>query len=96
MAGYVQIVEFETSDIKAVQQALEQFRAEHPEVMRSLKTVITEDRDRPGTYLSINEFESYELAMEQSNNPLLSEFAQKMEQMTDRRFRNLDVLAELT
>ena len=65
--------------------------------MKSMKTIITEDRDRPGTYLSINEFESYEAAMEQSNNPLLSEFAQKLsELMTGRRFRNLNVLNELT
>lgn len=97
MPGFVQLVEFEASDIEDLKRALAEFRAEHPDVMTSLTIRITEDRDRPGTYIAINEFESYESAMEQSNHPLTSQFAQLMtEKMIGRKFRNLDVLYDLT
>jgi hypothetical protein len=56
---------------------------------------VAEDRDKPGTYISIVEFPSYEEAMKQSNYSALSEFVQSMgpELMTNQRFRNLDVKA---
>ena len=96
MAGFVQLVEFETSDVEALKNALAQFRAENPGVVTALTTRIAEDRDRPGTYIAINEFESYESAMEQSNHPLTSKFAEVMgQQMHGRQFRNLDVLYDL-
>ena len=96
MAGFVQLVEFEASDVQALKNALEHFRAENPGVITAVTTKITEDRDRPGTYIAINEFESYESAMEQSNHPLTTKFAQTMEaQMQGRQFRNLEVLYDL-
>jgi quinol monooxygenase YgiN len=96
MAGFVQLVEFEASDIEDLKETLAQFRADHPEVITALTTKVTEDRDRPGTYIAINEFESYESAMEQSNHPLMSKFAELMaSRMTGRQFRNLDVLYDL-
>ena len=50
---------------------------------------VAEDRDKPGTYISIVEFPSYEEAMKQSNHPALSEFIQTMgpELMTNQHFR---------
>lgn len=96
MAGFVQLVEFEAADVEALKTALEQFRAENPGVITAVTTKIAVDRDRPGTYVAINEFESYESAMEQSNHPLTTEFAQTMAtQMQGRQFRNLDVLYDL-
>ena len=43
----------------------------------------TADRDRPGTYFTIVEFDSYESAMENSNRPETSEFAAKMAALCD-------------
>jgi quinol monooxygenase YgiN len=98
MARFVQLVEFETSDIEAVRAELERFRDEHPGVLTSSASTVTEDRDRPGTYISIVEFPSYEKAMEQSNNPDLSQFASRLAQLMSGppRFRNLDVRSTLT
>ena len=53
-------------------------------------------RERPGTYLTIVEFESYDSAMENSNRPETSDFAAKMAALCDGPpvFRNLDVMWE--
>ena len=95
MAGFIQLIEYETNDVEAVQKAILKFRDEHPDVMTFATSVVAEDRDKPGTYISIVEFPSYEEAMKQSNHPALSEFVQSVgpELMTNQRFRNLDVKA---
>ena len=95
MAGFIQLIEFETTDVEAVQQAVLKFRDEHPGVMTFTTSRVVEDRDKPGTYISIVEFDSYEEAMKQSTDPALSEFAQSTgsQLMANRRFRNLDVKA---
>lgn len=95
MAGFIQLIEYETNDIEAVQQAIMTFHDDHPGVLTFTTSRAAEDRDKPGTFISIVEFPSYEEAMKQSNNPALSEFVQNMppELMTNQRFRNLDVKA---
>jgi hypothetical protein len=97
VAGFIQLIEFEAPDIQAVQAMLQRFADEHPDVFTSTASTTTEDLDRPGTYVSIVEFPSYEIAMEQSNNPALSEFAGQLAQLMSGppRFRNLDVRAEM-
>ncbi len=93
MAGFIQLVEYETDDIEAIEKALVRFRDEHPGVMTFTTSRVAEDRDQPGTYISIVEFPSYEEAMKQSNHPALSEFVESIgpELMANRRFRNLEV-----
>jgi hypothetical protein len=95
MAGFIQLIEYETNDVEAVEKAVQKFRDEHPDVMTSTTSRVAEDRDKPGTYISIVEFASYEEAMKQSGHPALSEFMQSSgpELMTNPRFRNLDVKA---
>lgn len=98
MAGFIQLVEFEASDIGAVTAALERFRDEHPGALTASASTTTEDRDRPGTYISIVEFPSYEVAMEQQGNPATSEFSANLAKVMSGtpRFRNLDVRSVLT
>ena len=95
MAGFIQLIEYETNDVEAVQKAILKFREEHPGVMTFTTSRVAEDRDKPGTYISIVEFPSYEEAMKQSNDPALSGFVQSVgpELMANPRFRNLDVKA---
>jgi quinol monooxygenase YgiN len=95
MAGFIQLIEYETNDVEAVEKAVQKFRDEHPDVMTFTTSRVAEDRDKPGTYISIVEFASYEEAMKQSGHPALSEFMQSVgpELMTNPRFRNLDVRA---
>lgn len=98
MAGFIQFVEFETSDIDAVTAALERFRDDHPGALTASASTTAEDRDRPGTYVSIVEFPSYEIAMEQQRNPATSEFSASLAKVMTGppRFRNLDVRSWLT
>ena len=62
----------------------------HP---RRSRTTIAADRDRPGYYLNIVEFESYEAAMENSSRPEIGEFAAGLAKLCDSplKFYNLDV-----
>jgi hypothetical protein len=96
MAGFVQIIEYKTSRPEEVDELTEQYRksrqagAEGPTPMRGMTGA---DRDRPGHYFAIVEFESYDAAMENSARSDTSEFAAKMMEFCDGRpkFRNLDI-----
>lgn len=98
MAGFIQFVEFEATDIDAVAAELERFRDEHPGALTASTSTIVEDRDRPGTYISIVEFPSYEKAMEQQSNSATSDFSAGLANVMSGppRFRNLDVRSVLT
>jgi len=96
MAGFVQIVEFKTARIDEVAALGEEMQAQREADGASSvgRATFTADRDRPGYYLSIIEFESYESAMENSNRPETAEFAGKMAELCDGppTFYNLDVM----
>jgi hypothetical protein len=92
MAGFVQIIELKTSRIDEMDALIEERRSQGGP-MPMVRAMMTADRDRPGYYLSILEFDSYEAAMENSNKPETSEMAEKMASLCDGppKFYNLDV-----
>lgn len=92
MAGFVQIIEVKTSRIEELDALIEARRAAG-EIMPMRRATMTADRDRPGTYVSILEFDSYEEAMANSNKPETAELAGKMAALCDGppTFYNLDV-----
>lgn len=95
MTGFVQIIEMQTSridDIEALLTEMRARRAEHDGPMPQ-RVSLTADRDRPGYYLNIIEFDSYETAMENSRRSDVGEFAGQLAKMCDGPpiFRNLDV-----
>jgi quinol monooxygenase YgiN len=98
MAGFVQIIEYKTSRIEEVQALADAMRdARSADGATSVgRVTATADRDRPGYYLTIAEFDSHEAAMENSGRPETSEFAAKMAELCDGppRFYNLDVQDE--
>ncbi|MBP1234022.1 hypothetical protein JOE40_003665 [Arthrobacter sp. PvP102] len=96
MAGFVQIIEFQTSRIEEIEQLGRPSRTEGGTPPTFRRIVATADRDRPGTYFTIVDFDSYESAMENSSRPETSEFAAKMAALCDGPliFRNLDVMWE--
>ncbi len=98
MARFVQIIEFQTSRIEEIEELGRPSRTEGTTAPTFRRIMATGDRDRPGTYLTIVEFDSYESAMENSNRPETSEFAAKMAALCDGPpvFRNLDVMWEDT
>ena len=92
MGSFIQIVEYSTSRLDEVKDLAEKYRANRPDG-GPVRVTMTEDRDRPGTFRTIAEFESYEKAMENSNHPSTQEFATAMTQLVDGppTFYNLDV-----
>lgn len=95
MAGFVQIIEYRTSRFDEV-KALGEEMAKQDTGSLSRRILATEDRDRPGTYLTIVEFDSYESAMDNSSRPETKQFAEQMQKLCDGPpvFRNLDVRHE--
>lgn len=93
MAGFVQIVEFKTSRIDEIKALIDERRPQMEDGSTALRLTATADRDRPGYYLTIIEFDSYESAMENSNRPETSEFSAQMAKLCDGppTFYNLDV-----
>jgi quinol monooxygenase YgiN len=93
MAGFIQIIEFRTSRIDEIQALADERSGQLREGSTAHRVTVTADRDRPGYYLTIAEFDSYESAMENSNRPETSEFAAQMAKLCDGppTFYNLDV-----
>src|SRR5271165_605344 len=93
MPGFIQIMEFETSRMEELEALMRKFQAERGDALLATKATITEDRARPGHYLVIVEFDSYEEAMKNSNDPVTSEYAEKVAAMLEgpQIFHDLDV-----
>jgi quinol monooxygenase YgiN len=95
MAGFVQIIEFDSSRIDEIKQLGESYRASRSGSDGGpRRAVFATDRDRPNHYLNIVEFESHEAAEENSARPETTEFAEQMGKLCDGppKFYNLDVM----
>jgi hypothetical protein len=95
MAGFVQIIEYTTArpdEVRAMGEEWRRTRGDDPQGPARLTLVA--DRDHPGHYLSIVEFDSYEAAMANSQREDTSDFAARMAALCDAppTFRNLDVM----
>ena len=95
MGGFVQIIEMQTSRYDEVEALLEELRTRLDDGRSAgpLRGTTTTDRDRPGYYVSIVEFDSYEAAMENSNRPEVGEYSARLAKLCDAppKFYNLDV-----
>lgn len=93
MAGFVQIMEFDTSRIEEVEALSTRMQAERGDALLASKATVTEDRDRPGHYFVIIEFPSYEEAMKNSSDPVTDRYSKEMSALLDGppRFHNLNV-----
>jgi quinol monooxygenase YgiN len=97
MPGFVQIMEIKTSRIDELEALVKKMQEERGDSLLSTRAVLTADRDRPGHYVNIIEFNSYEEAMKNSNDPGTSEFAKEMGALLEGppKFYNLDVRQEM-
>jgi hypothetical protein len=93
VTGFVQIIEFKTSKADELMKFNEEWRRDHPQI-GPRRVVVSADRDQEGTYLSIVEFDSYEEAMKNSDDPETTKFAEGIASLCDGPpvFRNLDVI----
>ncbi len=97
MAGFVQIIEYRTSQLDEIRKLGEKYRDERMSENDGSpvpRVTITADRDNPGTYRTIVEFPSYEEAMANSQREDTSHFAKRMMELCDGTptFYNLDVI----
>ena len=93
MTAFVQIIEFRTSRIDELRRLADEMGSDNIPGAAARGTV-TQDRDRPGWYFNIVEFDAYESAMSNSNRPEVSAFAAKMAALCEEppRFYNLEVV----
>ena len=94
--AFIQIIDGHTSrhdEMTALAEELEDRTEGRYTVRRSIRTL---DRDDPSHFMVLVFFDSYESAMENSNLPETSEFAEKMMALADGppTFHNLDVLED--
>ncbi len=94
MAGFVQIIEIQTSRIDEVMGLTDELRSRASEGSTVRRGTYTRDLDRAGYYMAIIEFDSYESAMQNSNRPETGDFSARMAKLCDAppRFYNLEVL----
>lgn len=90
---FIQIVEAKTSRVDEILELTDKWVAQTDGRRTARHAVLTEDRDRPGTFLQIVEFPSYEVAMENSALPETAAFAEQLAKLCDEAptFRNLEV-----
>jgi hypothetical protein len=93
MGRFVQVIEWKTSKIDEVLKFLEEWRQSHPD-MGPTRVLLCGDRDNQGSYMNVVEFESYEAAMKNNEDPATQEFAQRLASLADGSptFHNMDVV----
>ncbi len=88
--AFVQLIEFVTTRVDDVRALVDEWRSQVGDRTTVRRAMVTEDRDRPGTYV---EFPSYEEAMRNSALPETTALAEKLANLCvgPPLFRNLDV-----
>jgi hypothetical protein len=91
--AFIQIIEVTTTRPQEIQELVQEWSARTEGRRTAYRATFTADRDRPGTYVQIVEFPSYQEAMANSGLPETVEFAEKLAGLCDGQpaFRNLDV-----
>ena len=91
---FVQILEFRTSHLEEVMALDKKWRADTAAKRTATSMTITQDRDRPGTYVWMIRFPSHEAAMKNNELPETQEISEEMMKLADGppAFRNLDVM----
>lgn len=95
MPGFVQIMELDTSKIDEVDALGRELAEVVGDQFKARKATTAEDRERRGHFYVIVEFDSYEEAMQNSENPQTAQYSAKMGVLLDGPpvFRNLDVVS---
>jgi hypothetical protein len=92
--SFVQIVEFRTSKLAEVREVADEWQKVTEGKRKAGRSILCEDRDKPGRYLQIVFFESYEAAMENSAMPETDALSRKMMALAEGppTFYNLNVI----
>jgi quinol monooxygenase YgiN len=96
--GFIQIIEAQSDRIDEIEQLADEYEQATSGKRTVQRTTVTTDRDRPGTFLVIAEFASYEDAMRNSELPETQQLAEQIAKLCSAppAFRNLDVRSQRT
>jgi quinol monooxygenase YgiN len=91
---FIQIIEFDTTRPDEVEALVDEWRAKTTGKRTAQRGTFTSDRDRPGRYVQIVEFPSFEAAMANSELPETAQLSEKLRGLCDGEmaFRNLEVV----
>jgi len=91
--AFLQLIEFHTGDPDRFRALADEWRDRIGADATAQWAVVAADRDRPDTYLELVAFPDFAAAMRNSEHPVTSEFAKRMQEAIDGEagFRNLDV-----
>jgi len=93
--SFVQIIEYATDHHDEIEMLMDRWTELTEGKRTAIRALHSVDRDRPGTYIDIVEFPSYEEAMHNSSLPETTEISSRMAKLCDAQsFRNLDVLRD--
>ena len=93
--GFVQIINFRTSDIDGLKKSGEEWEAATEGKRTVRRQIVAQDRNDPTRYAIIVFFDSYESAMENSQLPETQASAEKFAALTDEvSFVDLDVIED--
>ena len=93
---FIQTISFTTSRMDEMQKLMDAYDDEPQSRPGFIGSKVLKDRDKENTFLVIAEFESYELAMENSARPETDTFAKQMAELSDGSpaFTNYDLIYE--
>lgn len=92
--AFVQLVVFGTNEVDKVKNLAERYREETKGRSKVRRVTVAADRDAPGRYATIVEFDSAEDAEANNSLPETQAFAEEMNKLADGpvAYHNLDVL----
>lgn len=95
--AFVQVIEYETdrpADVRALSEEWGQQRTSNA----PSRLTVSEDRERPGHFVMVAEFDNYEQAMAHSAQPETGRYAERMRSLAtgEPRFVNLEVFQRET
>ena len=91
--SFLQLIEFHARDLDGFGRIVEDWRERMGRETTARWIVFTADRDRADTYLQLVAFPDHASAMRNSEHPVTTEIAKRMQEVTEEEtsFRNLDV-----
>ena len=91
--SFLQLIEFHARDLDGFGRIVEDWRERMGREATARWGVVAADRDRADTYVEIVAFPDHASAMRNSEHPVTSDFAKRMQEVTEGEasFRNLNV-----
>ena len=93
---FVQTIAYTSSRPDDIKALTDRFREENPDSPGFVSAKVLKNRDQDNAYMVVVEFESYDVAMENSARPETDAFAREMASLTDGppTFGNYDLIDE--